>query len=246
MNLILFDEPFDSILLPANDPRAKHILKVLRAKIGSHIYIGFEGSVRARAEITAITADGAIEISVIKTEMPPAPLPITILAGMTRPHTAGRILYEGTTLGVSGIHFFPSERGEPSYSDSSLWTTDKWRDRLRLGAEQGFTTYLPEIVHHHDLESAAEYFSNTPTRICLDNYESPISIGQAILPDSKQCVIAIGSERGWSAKERITLTGKGWSMAHMGPNVLRTETAATAAIASIAALMQLWKHNTIQ
>ena len=42
--------------------------------------------------------------------------------------------------------------------------------------------------------------------------------------------IALGPERGWSAAERSLLRAGGFELAHLGARVLRTETAAVAAI----------------
>ena len=42
-------------------------------------------------------------------------------------------------------------------------------------------------------------------------------------------VAAIGSERGWTDRERDVLEGAGFSLCSMGTRILRTETAATVA-----------------
>ena len=43
--------------------------------------------------------------------------------------------------------------------------------------------------------------------------------------------LAFGPERGWSNAERAALRGAGFSFGHLGPRVLRLETAVTAAVA---------------
>ena len=45
----------------------------------------------------------------------------------------------------------------------------------------------------------------------------------------KNLVAAIGSERGWTDKERDFLVEKGFTLCSMGERILRTETAATVA-----------------
>lgn len=47
--------------------------------------------------------------------------------------------------------------------------------------------------------------------------------------------LAIGPERGWSQPERDTLRQAGFSLAHLGPRILRMETACIVAFAQIAA-----------
>ena len=48
-------------------------------------------------------------------------------------------------------------------------------------------------------------------------------------------VAAIGSERGWTDKERKYLESQGFLRCGMGPRIMRTETAATVAASVISA-----------
>ncbi|MFP4157114.1 MAG: RsmE family RNA methyltransferase [Opitutales bacterium] len=240
MNLILFDRPFKEVCLEAADPRAAHIRKVLRAEMGRTVFIGFANGVRARAEVVGLAEDGGVELVVTATEPAPPALPIRLVVGLPRPHTARRILFEAASMGVGALHFFESEKGEPSYADSRLWQTDEWRERLRLGAEQSFGTYLPEVTIAPDLQTAITQLS--PAGVCraLDHYEASGPLGGMIPGGASQVVLGFGSERGWSADERATLRRNGWKLAHMGPFVMRLETACTAAVSVAASAMGSW------
>jgi RsmE family RNA methyltransferase len=245
MNLILFDTPFEAKRLEGSDARAQHIFKVLRARVGTKVFVGFVNGLRARAEVTLVEADGAIRLRVIGTEAAPKPLPIRLLLGLPRPHTAKRILFEAASMGVSDLHFFEAERGEPSYAQSSLWTTDEWKERLRLGTEQSFGTHVPEVGMHTDLQSAISFLQGAGVHLALDNYEAAGSLSQ-ILPDhASNAVIALGPERGWSAQERDTFRRNGWKLAHLGAHVLRLETACSAAIAAVSARLDYWDSQTM-
>ena len=244
MNLMLFDDVFESVRLERADPRAQHLHKVLRAKIGTLVFLGFVNGARARAKVVAVEADGAFELEIVGTEPAPAPLPITLLIGLVRPHTAKRILFEAASLGVAGIHFLEAERSEPSYAQSSLWQTDEWRDRIRLGTEQAFGTHLPQVAMHADLQSAISALYGTDVHVALDNYEAKGVLG-AVLPDAgASAVIALGPERGWSREERDVFRKNGWKLAHMGEHVLRAETACVAAVSATATKLGLWTEQT--
>jgi hypothetical protein len=56
MNLILFDKPFEQLRLEPGDPRGQHIRKVLRAELGTKVFIGFVQAERARALHPALFA----------------------------------------------------------------------------------------------------------------------------------------------------------------------------------------------
>jgi len=244
MNLILFDDAFESVRLEGSDPRAQHLRKVLRAEVGTLLFVGFANGPRARAKVVSIENDGSLELEVIGTEPAPAALPITLLIGLPRPHTAKRILFEAASLGVAGIHFFEAERGEPSYAQSSLWRTDEWRERIRLGTEQAFSTHLPQVAMHADVQSAITALDGAEVRVVLDNYEAAGPLG-SVLPDGgASAVIALGPERGWSPSERDVFRRNGWKLAHMGAHVLRAETACVAAVSATAAQLGLWREQT--
>tara|TARA_Y100000385_G_scaffold289670_1_gene359874 strand:- start:3998 stop:4744 length:747 start_codon:yes stop_codon:yes gene_type:complete len=244
MNLILFDSPFENKRLEGSDLRANHILKVLRARVGSKVFVGFVNGLRARAEVTLVEADGSITLKIVGTEPAPKPLPIRLLLGLPRPHTAKRILFEAASMGVQDLHFFEAERGEPSYAQSSLWTTDEWKDRLLLGTEQSFGTHVPEVGMHTDLQSAISFLQGEGAHIALDNYEAAGSLPQLLPESATSAVIALGVERGWSPKERDTFRKNGWNLAHLGEHVLRLETACTAAVAAVSASLDFYDVQT--
>lgn len=240
MNLILFDAPFERVELLGSDPRAEHLRKVVRVAEGSQVYLGFVAGARVLAEVRSMSADGAVELVVVSEEKAPDPLPIDLLIGVPRPHTAKRILFEAASLGVRSLHFVETERGEPSYLQSRLWTTDQWQERIRLGAEQGFTTHLPEVGMHPDLQSAVTHLQGSGHHLVLDNYEGEHSLGTHTLLPKEQVVMAIGPERGWTGNERDTFRKNGWRLIHLGPQVLRVETACTAGVAALASAMGYW------
>jgi RsmE family RNA methyltransferase len=244
MNLILFDKAFEHLRLEPGDPRGLHIRKVLRAEIGSKVFIGFVNAERARAEVTALDPDGSVELSVLATEPAPEPLPIQLLIGLPRPHTATRILFEAASIGVQALHFFEAERGEPSYAQSSLWTTDEWKERLRLGTEQSFGTHVPEVSICPDLQTALSHLGTDAVRLALDNYEAGAALGESIPSGAPSALVALGPERGWSPDERDTFRKNGWQLAHLGPHVLRLETACTAAVAVAASHLGSWRGQT--
>jgi RsmE family RNA methyltransferase len=244
MNLILFDKPFDEQQLASEDPRTKHIRETLRAEVGTLVFLGFANGPRARARVVDLPADGSVALEVIDSEAAPPPLPLSLLVGLPRPHSARKVLFEAACLGVRQIHFFEAERGEPSYARSSLWTSDEWRDRLRLGAEQSFATHLPEVAVCPDLQTALNNFYQTPLRIALDNYEASRPLEESLPQSVTATALALGPERGWSPNERDALRRNGWQLAHLGPRVLRVETATVAAVSIAASKLQLWPEPT--
>jgi RsmE family RNA methyltransferase len=244
VNLFLFDQPFEVTRLAAEDPKAQHLFKVLRARVGTKVFVGFVNGLRARAEVTSVEADGGVSLEVIGTELSPKPLPVRLLIGLPRPHTAKRILFESASMGVAALHFFEAERGEPSYAQSRLWRTDEWKDRLRLGTEQSFGTYVPEVGMHTDLQSAITFLAGSGAQVALDNYEGDGPLSQVLSGGAESAVIALGPERGWSPDERNIFRKNGWKLAHLGKHVMRLETACAAAISATSTCLRFYETQT--
>jgi 16S rRNA (uracil1498-N3)-methyltransferase len=226
VNLILFDAAEIEAPLLRADPRAVHILDVLRRTEGDSFDAGITNGPRGKGTVLTIGAGSLVFRFSAIAETPPAD-PIHLIVALPRPQTARKILNEATSLGVASIRFFPSEKGEPSYATSSLWKTPEWRRHLLEGAAQAFDTRLPEVIHAASLAGLIEALPAGSARIALDNYEASRRLAPSA---ARPLALAFGPERGWSAGERDLLRAHGFELAHLGVRVLRTETAVVAAI----------------
>ena len=238
MNLILFESAEIDRPLPRADRRAAHILEVLRRQPGDTFDVGLVNGPRGKATLVALGAD-AVELTFQWGPAPPPSAPITLIVGLTRPQTARDILRDATTLGVCEIHFVRTEKSEASYAHSSLWSSGEWRRHLLTGAEQAFDTRLPAVTHDRTLADVLAELPAATVRLACDNYEAPGALGAVPVSPEKHYVIAIGAERGWSARERDALRAQQFSLVHLGPRVLRAETAVLAAVAILRAKLGL-------
>lgn len=230
MNLILFEAAELERPLPRTDRRAAHILEVLHRRVGEPVDAGLINGPRGKATVMAIQAD-ALTLAFAPGPAITAPAPITLVVGLPRPQTARDILRDATTLGVAAIHFVQTEKSDPNYARSTLWSSGEWRRHLIAGAEQAFDTRIPEITHGRTLaDVAATFASGAAARIAFDNYAAATALGQMELDRGAHPVIALGPERGWSDAERALLRTHGFALAHLGARVLRAETACIAAL----------------
>lgn len=227
MNLVLLEAGEVAEPLPRADPRAEHLLTVLRRQVGDTFDAGVVDGPRGKATVTSIGAAGVAFRFEPGAEPPPLDS-LHLLLALPRPQTARKILNEAAALGVASLRFFPADKGEPGYAASTLWKTAEWRRHLRDGAAQAFDTRLPGVHHAPDLAAAVAALP-AGARIALDNYEAPGPLAPAA--GRRPLVLAFGPERGWSAAERDLLRSSGFALAHLGTRVLRTETAVVAAVA---------------
>jgi 16S rRNA (uracil1498-N3)-methyltransferase len=236
MNLILFSEDESAHPLPRSDPRAVHLLQTLRRREGDCFDAGFLNGPRTKGMIAKIT-DEALLLAFDPVSPPPPLHPVSLLVGLPRPQTARKILQEATSLGVEEIHFTPTEKGEPSYAASKLWSTGEYRRHLIAGAEQAFTTRIPLLEHHQDLTAALDQLLAGRVAVALDNYEATGPL-RDFQPAGCRCLLVVGAERGWSAEERDLFRARKIPLLQLGSNVLRTETACVGGLAILLAKMQ--------
>lgn len=235
MNLILFNSDECAIPLLRSDPRAEHILNVLKMEQGQKFDVGLINGPRGKAWWKKIN-DRELTLAFEWESAIPQLLPIDLWVSFCRPQTCRRILQECTSMGVQSIRFFDTGKCEPSYRKSKLWSTREAERLLRRGAEQAFCTRIPNLKLGITLLETLEKLTPKGARLALDNYESTEQLGrQATL--STPVTLAVGGERGWDNKERDALRASGFTLVDIGSRVLRTETACIAGISIIRSIL---------
>jgi 16S rRNA (uracil1498-N3)-methyltransferase len=232
VNLILFEPGELDRPLPLSDPRAIHLVEVLRRVPGDQCDAGIVNGDRGKATLVKVGAHGLV-LSFTPTARPLPVDPVHLVLAVPRPQTARKILLEAASLGVASLHFFPADKSEKAYASSTLWSSGEWRRHLVSGAEQAFDTRLPEVHQHDSLAAAVSATEAGNARLALDNYEATARLTPGLRP--MPVVLAFGPERGWAAQERTLLREHRFELAHLGPRVLRTETAVVAAVAIVKA-----------
>lgn len=238
MNLILFTSDELDRPLPVTDRRARHILEVLRRKIGDTFDVGRVDGPRGKATLRGLDAT-ALDLVFSWGPAPSPPAPLTLIVGLPRPQTARDILRDATTLGVASIHFVRTDRSEASYAQSSLWTSGEWQRHVFAGAEQAFDPQVPRVTWSARLDEQLAGLDPATARFAFDNYEASAAFGSLVLPPAPGYAVALGAERGWSGPERDTLRAHRFTLVHLGPRVLRAETAVVAALALLRAKLGL-------
>lgn len=182
--------------------------------------------------------------------------PLIMIIGFPRPIQLKRLLRDVAALGVCEVHLTGTELGEKSYMQSTLVERGAAYQMLLDGTVQAASTHVPELFLHStlkecldsiegrnqnagdnqaagsDQQADADKHCGKLTKLALDNIR-PVKSLQACMDGAEKpegtskIVAAIGSERGWTDKERDLLSDSGFTLCSMGKRVMRTETAAT-------------------
>lgn len=234
MNIVLFEIEEWTRPLAASDVRARHLTEILKLSPGDRFAAGEVGGPVGTLEFAGYTGEDLIFARPEWNTPAPPPSRVRILVGTPRPPTARRLLKDLTTLGAAELHFVATDLGDKAYLMSTLWEDGEYRKNLWEGAAQTRTTLLPKVERHTGLRKAltAIETEGPSPKVWFDEGgeawdKHPIhqSAGTGSV-----LWLAIGPERGWSPAERILLTDRGWTLAGLGPRVLRTETACSLAL----------------
>lgn len=238
MNLVLFARAELDRPIPPSDARANHLREVLRRGEGEEFDLGVIDGPRGKGRITSLPGDGSVQFTAVLGAEPP-PLPaLQLIIGLPRPQTARKILQECTALGVGALHFVATGRADPNYAQSTLWSSGEWRMHLIEGAQQAFCTRLPAVTSGRPLAASLIGLPPDSVRLALDNYESCAGLADVAIPAPLQAhtaILALGPERGWAPADRVALRAAGFTLVHLGPRILRAETACVAAISILKA-----------
>ena len=256
MNICLFskEEVESGFNLKIKDDRANHILKILHKKEGDSFVAGVIDGMAGIATIQKIDQE-FIYCSFKETSFGKSLNPLKMIIGFPRPIQLKRLLRDIAALGVCEVHLTGTELGEKSYMQSTLVEKGNAYKMLLDGTVQAGSTNVPKLFLHKTLKDCIAEIKRENAEsvlLALDNVNPKISLkkslGEAGLnfeygsQDSncaKTVVAAIGSERGWTDKERTLLEENGFIRCGMGERIMRTETAATVSASII--LAQLGK-----
>lgn len=247
MNICLFKQEELNRPLSIKDERGEHIIKILHKKEGDTFSAGVINGMAGTATIKKIE-NGEITFD-FKPESEGKNLyPLKMIIGFPRPIQLKRLLRDIAALGVQEVHLTGTELGEKSYMQSNLVEHGTAYQMLLDGTVQAASTHVPDLFLHKTLKDCLE--SVIPEKeqcnnakilkLCMDNINpkgSLFSVLQEQYEKPTLVVAAIGSERGWTQKEREMLESAGYLRVGMGPRVMRTETAATVSASIISACM---------
>lgn len=240
MNICLFSKEEISHPLPLRDERAQHIIKVLHKKAGDTFTAGVIDGSSGTAVIREINDDGIVFDFTEGGDGKPL-TKLEMIIGFPRPIQLKRLLRDIAALGVAQVHLTGTDLGEKSYMQSNLVERGSAYQMLLDGTVQAGSTHVPELCLYKTLDECLKVIggdaggAGESLKLALDNVNPSARLADAVkqaVAESgvgARVIAAIGSERGWTDRERRLLEAKGFIRCGMGERIMRTETAATVA-----------------
>jgi 16S rRNA (uracil1498-N3)-methyltransferase len=229
------DEPLragSTCVLPEDS--AHHAVHVLRVRAGDDIVLfnGRGGEYPARVAaierlkvLVDILSHDAVERE--------SPLRVKLVQGVSAGERMDFTIRKAVELGVAEIQpvlaaaSVARPKGERAAARQSHW------QRIAISAcEQCGRNHIPAV---QPLMPAAEYPASDEGSKVLLSPRSELAFSK--IKFAQSVVIAAGPEAGFNAEEEAAFLRAGFVPAKLGPRVLRTETAALAALAALSALL---------
>jgi len=220
--------------LALSDSAAKHIQRVLRLQTNNPVTLFDGNDSQAEAIITQSNKQGVqVRIESVSHVSLRSPLHINLLQGISRGERMDYTIQKSVELGVSSIQPVFTERTMVQLTDKRL---DKrllhWQGVIISACEQCGRNDLPQLLKPVSLPELLA--TNIPGIKLLLSLQATNTLSK---PSPDQPVtLLIGPEGGLSETEQTMAMDAGFDGVRLGQRILRTETAAITAIATLQAL----------
>jgi 16S rRNA (uracil1498-N3)-methyltransferase len=225
MNLILLlpDDFTSPTRVRLTGRRLRHVTDVHRAEVGAVLTVGVANGRVGKGTVTRLDA-AALELEVVLTSDPPAPLPVTLVLALPRPKVLNRVVAAATSMGAKRLFLINAWRVEKSYWSTPRLSEENLRQQALLGLEQARDTVFPELHTRRFFRGFVEdelpgLLPGTHPLVAHPgaSMECPRAVGGPV-------TLVLGPEGGFIAEEVASLERIGFQAVHLGERILRVET----------------------
>jgi len=208
-----------------------HLRRVLRLEAGDAVTL-FNGDGADYPSRIAAFGRGTAEAEVTDRVAARAesPLAITLMQGIARTERMDLVVQKATELGVAAIVPIATARGVVRL-DAATRARKRahWQAIAVAACEQCGRARVPAVAEPRTLDAFLADPRPDGTRLLLSP-DAQVSLG-AVAQGAASIALLIGPEGGLEETERLAAIAAGWRACRLGPRVLRSETAAIAAVA---------------
>lgn len=229
-------EPPSEVVLSGE--RRHYLLHVLRLEEGASLEL-FDGTGRAfDARVARVDAQ-EVRLALGPARGAPPRRAVSVLQGLPKGDKLEWVLQKGTELGAAAFHPVATARSvvklEPKRAEER---TARWTKIVEEAARQCRRNDVPAVHPPRPLLEAARALAPGTTLLVLDEEETAVPLGEAFRACAPQAPVAlvVGPEGGLAREEVAQLRALGARAVTLGSLILRTETAALAALAVMAHL----------
>ena len=222
-------------------PEGRHAATVRRLRVGEPLVLT-DG--RGRAAPATVLAVGRAELTVdvgpAESTAPPA-LRVTVAQALPKGERGELAVELATEAGVDRIVPWAAQRCVARWKtvEQRAKGTERWRAAAREAAKQSRRPFVPPVAELASTEQVAALIAGSDAALLLhDAAAGPLRA--APIPDEGDVVLIVGPEGGLTEEELTVFTAAGGVPVRLGPQVLRTSTAAAVALGALGVLTRRW------
>jgi len=209
---------------------ASHVSRVLRLRAGDPVTL-FNGDGWDYPGVVAALRGDRVEVDLRPRApgLPESPLAITLLQGISRGERMDLVIQKATELGVVRIVPVQASRSVVRLDGRQAQRKqDHWRAVAVAASEQCGRARLPAVEPPCSLDDAlARAAAAGPRLLLAPGSMHPLA---AVAAGTSAATLLVGPEGGLAPAEEATAIRAGFEPRTLGPRILRTETAAIAAV----------------
>ena len=227
-------QPGQYISLPENVIRHLHVLRV---REGEEITL-FNGNGHSYPTrlLSLAKRQAVAEVLSEQTANNESPLAISLIQAVSSGERMDFTLQKSVEMGVTEIFPVTSARSIVKLSgERAEKRQERWQEIVIAACEQCGRNRIPTVHPLLPLPQRLQQLPQSDVRLLMGLHH-PTSL-KAIQPAPQRITLMIGPEGGWSPEEEAAAFQTGFQSILLGKRVLRTE---TAALAAIAAMQTLW------
>lgn len=222
-----------------------HLRNVLRVKPGSSLVLLDGAGQCCEVLLEQLQADQAVTRVTRRWQAQDQTLPITLLQALPKGDKFDLILQKGTELGVRCFQPVETAHAIPNLDPSKLGKRlHRWQRIVSEAARQSRRNFLPVVKPLEKLARVLEDSSGELKLVLWESGSVPLSQALPQVPPAGVSLL-VGPEGGFSEAEIIAITAAGFKAVHLGPRILRTETAGLAATPILQYLYGDWQLSPV-
>lgn len=222
--------------LQLNEEQTRYIGRVLRLRVGDSLLVFNGDQGEFNATLTNVSrASASIELQEHRRTETESPLKVHLVQGISRGERMDFVVQKATELGVKRISPVLTEHGVVKLDAArTARRREHWQKIAESACEQSGRIRPPLIDAPLPLKSWFGQRSRQPDIELVLQPGATKALTSIALPQTKVCIL-IGPEGGFSDSEYEDAAVAGFIAVSLGPRILRTETAALAALAVLQA-----------
>ncbi|MEU3844169.1 16S rRNA (uracil(1498)-N(3))-methyltransferase [Streptomyces sp. NPDC028635] len=225
-------------------PEGRHAVSVKRLQVGEEVVLTDGAGRYAVCPVTGVEGKDRLIVDVPSVEEEPAPAPrITVVQALPKGDRGELAVETMTEVGVDAIVPWQAARCITQWKgERGLKALGKWRSTAREAGKQSRRVRFPQVADAATTKQVAALLATADFAGVLHSDFGVASepLARAELPASGEIVLVVGPEGGVAGDELELFRQAGAVPYVLGPTVLRTSTAGTAAAALLLGRTGRW------